>query len=164
MPRKLFVAAVTSAGEGLEAVEKLATTCKTSLIATAIRLAQCTPDPLAVVVSTGAQIDYCFISEALRALRGIDWIRKGQIVPRASATFAFNQNSGDVKAGKRTSGTSDLQDWFGGSRSIEVTEDIMGLGSFGKTLTVLYGFEVPDEDDEAEEESLVASWTPHFRR
>ena len=164
MPRRLFVNAIASAGEGLDAVETLATTCKTSLTATAIRLTQCTPDPLAVIMSTGPQIDYCFISDTLRELSGIDWIRKGQIVPRASATFAFNQNPADVKAGKRTSGTSDLQDWFGGSRSIEVTEDIMGLGSLGKTLTILYGFEVPDEDEEAEEESTVASWKPHFRR
>lgn len=164
MPRPLFVAAIASAGEGLDAVEKLATTCRTSLTATAIRLAQCTPDPLAVIMSSGNQVDYCFISDALREFSGIDWIRKGQVVPRTSTTFSFNQNSGDVKGGKRTSGTSDLQDWFGGSRSIEVAEDIMGLGSFGKTLTILYGFELPDEEDEAEEESMVDSWTPHFRR
>lgn len=163
MPRHLVVPAVASGGEGLDAVEKLASKCKASLTATAIRLAHCTPDPLAVVMSTGTQIDYCFISDALRELRGIDWIRKGQVVPRTSATFAFNQNFGDVKGGKRRSGASDLQDWFGGLRSIEVAEDIVGLETFGKTLTILYGFEVPDEEDEAEEESMVDSWVPHFR-
>jgi len=40
----------------------------------------------------------------------------------------------------------------------------LGLGAFGKTLTILYGFELPDEEDEAEDESLINSWTPHFHR
>ena len=64
----------------------------------------------------------------------------------------------------RTSGTFDFQDWFDGWRSIEVTEDIVGLGGFGTTLTIHYGLEVPDEPEETVEKSIVASWKPHFRR
>jgi hypothetical protein len=56
---------------------------------------------------------------------------------------------------------SDLQTWFGGSRSIELREDIIGLGRYGKTLTVLHGIELPDDQDEGE---LTESWTPRFRR
>jgi hypothetical protein len=44
----------------------------------------------------------------------------------------------NVRNGERGDGTSNLQDLFGGFYDIEVTEDVIGLGSDGKTLTVLY--------------------------
>jgi len=39
---------------------------------------------------------------------------------------------------------------------------MIGLGSYGKTLTLLYGIELPDEDDQ-DDDSLQESWTPQFR-
>jgi predicted transcriptional regulator len=162
MPRSLFASAMRQAGDGLAAVEHLATLCQTSLIATAIRLAQCSRDPMAIVVSTGGQIDYCFMSEALKELEGIDWIRKRQAVPQRTPTFTFNHAPQRVVRAERADGTSDLQVWFGGNRRIEISEDVIGLGSYGKTLTVLYGVELPDEDDD--DDSLVESWKPRFRR
>jgi hypothetical protein len=104
------------------------------------------------------------MSESLKAVDGIDWIRKREAVPRNTQTFAFNQNLENVRRAARTDGTSCLQDWFGGRRHIEISEDVIGLGSYGKTLTVLYDIDVPDAEDEEDEESLIESWTPHFRR
>lgn len=74
MPRQMFSAALRRAGFGLAAAERLAGICKTSLTATAIRYTQCTSDPVAIVVSTGGTIDYCFMSDALRDHDGIDSI------------------------------------------------------------------------------------------
>jgi hypothetical protein len=51
-----------------------------------------------------------------------------------------------------------------GRRRIDIREDVVGLGSYEKTLTILYEIEIPDEDEEEAEESLVESWTPRFRR
>lgn len=164
MPRHLFMPAMRDAGEGLDAIEYLRVLCETSLTATAIRYAQCTADPVAIVVSTGHTIDYCFTSDTLMELDGIDWIRKHQIVPRGTSTSTFNQDTGNVLRGERVDGTSDLQQWFGGARSIEVSESVAGLGSYGKTLTVLHDFELPEPKDEEDEESLRDSWTPRFRR
>ena len=45
--------------------------------ATTIRDAQKATIPAAIVISTGTRIDYCFMSDALKEFRGIDWIRKG---------------------------------------------------------------------------------------
>ena len=72
MPNALFSAALCRAGEGLEAVESLAATCDTSLPATAIRYAECTREPVAVIVSSGNSVDYCVMSNALREIHGID--------------------------------------------------------------------------------------------
>ena len=56
MPRFLFFPATETAGVGLAAIEGLATLCKTSLHATAIRYAQCTREPVAVIISGGSRI------------------------------------------------------------------------------------------------------------
>jgi hypothetical protein len=164
MPRHLFVPALAKAGQGLAAVESLADLCQTSCHATAIRYAQCSPDPVAIVVSTGDQIDHCFMSDELKILDGIDWPRKREALPRSTATFEFNKDGDNVKAGARADGTSNLQDWFGGPYDIEVIENVIGLGSYAKTLTVLYGIELPDEEERACEDSIQQSWKPRFRR
>jgi hypothetical protein len=164
MPRHLFSPAVARAGQGFAAIETLAQLCKTSLHATAIRYTQCSPDPVAIVISTGDRIDHCFMSDELKTLDGIDWIRKREAVPRGTATYAFNQDASSVVAGARADGTSNLQHWFGGTYDVEVTEDIVGLGSYGRTLTVLYEIELPDEEEREQDSAMRESWTPRFRR
>lgn len=164
MPRHLFFPALQKAGSGLAAIETLHGLCKTSLHATAIRYTQCTRGPVAIVISRGGIIDHCFMSDALRDIGGIDWIKKREGVPRNTATFAFNHVPDNVLHGVRVEETSNLQAWFGGKRKIEISEDVVGLGRYGKTLTVLYDIDVPDADEEEDEESLIESWTPRFKR
>jgi Zn-dependent peptidase ImmA (M78 family) len=163
MPRRLFTPLLRRAGDGIAAVENLAAACQTSLTSTAIRYTQCSSEPVAIVVSAGGSIDYCFMSDALRDFDDIDWIRKRQALPRTSATFAFNQDPARVRRADRVEAESDLQLWFGGSRSIELREDVSGLGSYGKTLTVLHGIEPPDEAED-DDEALIESWTPRLGR
>ena len=164
MPRLLFMEAMRTSGEGIAAIEKLANLCRTSLTATGIRYVQCSRDPLAIVLSTGNQINYCFMSDGLREIKDLNWIRKGTILPRNTTTFAFNQDVERVGQAARTSGTSDLQDWFSGDRSIPITEEVAGLGSYGKTLTVLTALDLEERLEEIEEEeNLIESWTPKFR-
>ncbi len=164
MPRHLFFPALQRAGDGLAAIESLAGLCKTSLHATAIRYTQCTRDPMAIVVSTGNTIEHCFMSAALKNIDGIDWLRKRELLSRSTQTFAFNQDAENVRRAVRIEEASNLQEWFGGCRSIEISEDVIGLGKYGKTLTVLYDMNIPDPEDEQDEESLIESWTPRFRR
>lgn len=164
IPRHLFFPALQKSGSGLAAIEALAALCKASLHATAIRYTQCTRDPVAIVISRGGIIDHCFMSEALKETNGIDWLKKREGVPRSTATFAFNQVPDNVQYGVRVEETSNLQRWFGGKRSIEISEDIVGLGRYGKTLTVLYDIDIPEAEEEEDEESLIESWTPRFKR
>lgn len=164
MPRFLFFPALETSGKGLAAIETLAKLCKTSLHATAIRYTQCTRDPMAIVISVGARIDHCFMSDALKRTSGIDWLRKREAVPRTTPTYAFNQDAVNVAKAVRIEECSNLQQWFGGSRKLEISEDIVGLGRYGKTLTVLYDIELPDAEEEEDEASLIESWTPRFKR
>lgn len=164
MPRHLFFPELERQGQGLAAIERLSELCKTSLHATAIRYTQCTRDPMAIVISVGNSIDHCFMSAALKDLRGIDWLRKHEAVPRGTPTHAFNQEAKNVTGACRIEETSNLQHWFGGNKSLEISEDVVGLGKYGKTLTVLYDIKLPEAEEEEDEASLIESWTPRFRR
>ena len=58
-------------------------------------------------------------------------------------------------------------DWLGGKKSAVVTEEALGLGRYGKVLTILHSSRIGPEnepDDGREEEKLKESWTPRFRR
>jgi hypothetical protein len=116
------------------------------------------------VVSTGASIEFCFMSDALKDHDGIDWLRKRQAVPRNTRTFVFNMDREKVLRADRVEDESDFQTWFGGSPSIELREDVIGLGQYGKTLTVLHAIELPDEIGEDNDDTLQDAWTPRFHR
>jgi Zn-dependent peptidase ImmA (M78 family) len=166
MPNQLFSTALRRCGEGLAAVEALATLCETSLPATGIRFVECTREPVAVIVSTGSEIDFCAMSDALRDIDGIDWTRRRQPLPRNCITRSFNADISRVRRGERTDGDSSFQDWFGSKYPLTVTEEVRGLGSYGKTLTMLHGIELPEEADDfdGDEDNFVGSWTPRFRQ
>src|SRR5271170_6383070 len=68
MPTGPFKRAVAGQDPGLAAVEALAGLCETSLTATAIRYAELTEDAVAVIISTGPAIDFCFLSGAMKSL------------------------------------------------------------------------------------------------
>lgn len=163
MPTKLFTAAAKRAGEGLNAIERLKGECVTSLEATAIRFAQTNRDPVAVIRSDGRTIDYAFMSGPLKDFPGLDWIRKGTPLPADCLTASFNTDKNNIEQAARAEGVSELQDWFNGSNQQEIVEEVIGLGSYGKTLTVLTGMESPDEVED-EDGDLEESWTPRFHR
>lgn len=162
MPAYLFDRALTEAGEGIKAVEKLADQCVTSLPATAIRYAQRSPDATAIVVSSGKHVEYCFMSDTLREVDGLDWIKRGSFLPADSATRQLNEDANKVLRGERAENESTLRDWFGGTIEANLYEETIGLGSYGKSLTVLTIDELPDPEELEEEEDLKESWTPRF--
>ena len=145
MPGTLFGAAMKQAGEGLKAIESLVGDCGTSLEATAIRYAQMSQHPAAIIRSEGGTIDYAFISVSLTDFPGLGWINKGTPVPTDSITFGFNMNQGEFKGVKRTEGTSDFQVWFEGQPHRDILEEVIRMGGYGKTLTVLTGMGAPQK-------------------
>lgn len=164
MPRYLFSAALDKADEGLDAVKKLANECFTSLTATAIRYAQQTPEAVAIVVSIGSKVDYCFMSDSMREIPGTDWPRKGSPLPLSTLTRKFNMDSSNVLQSKSAESDTTLQNWLGGTLDIELYEEVIGLGRYGKTLTILLASDIPDLEELEEENALIESWTPKFRR
>ncbi|TPI53309.1 ImmA/IrrE family metallo-endopeptidase [Mesorhizobium sp. B3-1-3] len=167
MPTTPFKRAIGRSDPGLDAVIAAAELCQTSLTSTAIRFAGLTDAAVAVILSTGNMIDYCFLSDAMKSLPKLDWLRKGSPVPAGTATAALASNPQRVFGGDRIGEEIDVRDWLGGTRTATVSEESIGLGNYGKVLTVLVSTEIGQEDEEieiSEEEDFIESWTPRFRR
>jgi hypothetical protein len=118
MPEPPFKQALRRHNPGLAVVESLAGLCKTSLTATAIRYAELTDDAVAVVISTGASVDFCFMSETMKALPQLSWLRKGVPLPSGTATAQFNASGRRVADGERTEADIDIMNDNEVNRSI----------------------------------------------
>ncbi|PZV37072.1 ImmA/IrrE family metallo-endopeptidase [Mesorhizobium kowhaii] len=167
MPATPFKRAIGRDEPGLDAITAAAELCQTSLTSTAIRFGELTDAAVAVILSTGNTIDYCFLSDAMKSLPKLDWLRKGTPLPSGTATAVLAGDPRRVLSGDRVSEEIDVRDWLGGTRKAVVTEESVGLGGYGKVLTVLVSTEIGQEEEEmeiSEEDDLIESWTPRFRR
>lgn len=153
LPEALFLKALRAErSEGLEAIKRLASLCKSSLTATALRFAQCSDDPVAVVMSLGEQVQWCEMSQSLRNIRGLTWLKRGSLLPRDTTSARFNTTTSNIVGAQQEDGCSDLSDWFEGAPSVEMMEDVVGLGSYERTLTVLSTREtIEDEIDNSDD-------------
>lgn len=168
MPTQPFRKLMGRSRLGLQDIEAAREACKTSLTSTAIRYAELTDDAVAVILSTGQTIDYCILSEGMKSLPDLIWLKRGSPVPANTATARFNSDDSRVLQADREEDEIDVLDWLGGKRSYIVTEEVVGLGRYGKTLTVLssrkIGHEAYNDDGDDDEETLVERWTPRFKK
>lgn len=160
MPRTLFTSLMDKNKDGMDAVVALSESCKTSRIATAIRYAELSKANVAIVVSSGTTIDYCFMSDSLQKFKGLRWIRKGRALPQTSATMAMRKRTGAIDNGDSDSDQSDTTIWFDSERETALVEEVIGLGEYGRTLTIL----TVEEEEEDEEDSAGRFGEPRFRR
>lgn len=157
MPSELFKEEAARHCDGLAAIERVAEKCQTSITSSAIRYAQLTDAAVAIIVSSKSSVDYCFASQALRAVKGYRRPVKGSVLPRNSLTRDFNQAASNIARGEHSDDLTDLSVWFRADDEIEASEEVIGLGDYGRTLTIITA-DLPDEDESSIE------WTaPRFR-
>ena len=156
MPEELFKGVCARVKPGLRAVEALAQQCGTSLTATAIRYAILSDDPITVICSKDNRVQFALMSATLKERRGLNWIKKNSGIPDGTATATFNKDPKNVTQARRVTSRSTMDAWFDCGGSLEVVEEVVGLGSYGRTLTVLWGESLrdPDEEEESEENDL----------
>lgn len=170
MPERPFRRVMGRVEPGLDAIRELSDACETSLEATAIRYAEVTDDAVAVILSTGTRINYCSLSDQVKSLPNLDWLRPGSEVPKGTGTFHFNRTIDRVQKAESDHCEIDLQDWLSGDRSIPASEEFIGLGRYGKTLTVVSCPSVKEDayfdetEDELSDEEMMDRWVPKFRR
>ena len=70
----------------------------------------------------------------------------------------------DMMVLRRACEATSLYTWFHGDRRIILDEQVVGLGTYGFTLTVLSSDDLSDDPDELEDEEaqLIESYTPKF--
>lgn len=159
MPSHLFKAEAGKFSDGFTAIERLAERCQTSLTASAIRYAELTDAAIAIIISTGLTVNYCFASRTMRGIRGYKHPMKGSVLPRDSLTRIFNQTENNILSAERDEDGADLIAWFHADDEIEASEEVVGLGDYGKTLTIICA-EIPDEDEDVDD---MVSTPPRFR-
>lgn len=165
MPTTLVREVIDEESEGLCGIEAVQQKADTSLTAAAIRYIGLTDVAAAIIVSRNGRVDYCFMSETMESLREITWLRKGTLIPSDTVTESILDKSKEKQSEARAEGEVDITTWFGGRRSVTAWEEVIGLGSYGRVLTVLTCPDLVDEDeDEDSDEALEESWTPRFRR
>lgn len=163
MPSHLVKKQLQGSAVGLDAIKALKTVSKSSLTAAAIRTSECAPYPMAIVVSSGQEVRYAFMSDAFKNFGRLRFLRKGDALP-ASATSDFNRDPNRVLAGSSLCGECTLATWFEGPGRITLDEEVVGLGRYGLTLTVLSSEEITEDpyEDDNEDQQLEDSWTPKF--
>jgi len=153
MPESLFAKALQEAGAGFTTIQKLSIKGKTSIVATALRYAELTDDHVAVIISSGDRVEYMRMSKPIRELRGLARFKNSDLtIPSNSGTATFNRNPEKIRNAEQTESSLSLCAWCNSAPDIEIQEEVIGLGHYGKTLTVLYTNESVDglneEDDE----------------
>lgn len=168
MPTTLVRGVMHGQPDGLNAIEAIQRSARSSLTASAIRYAGLMEVATAVIISRDDQVDYCFMSDALKSLKHLTWLRKGTPIPAGTVTESLMRKPDELRRGARDLDETDIMEWFGGTRSARVREEVVGLGSYDRVLTVLTCPDLPDEgfmdEDEESDEAMEERWTPRFRR
>lgn len=158
MPSHLFRPLLRTCPDSIEGIIGLASMCKTSLTATAIRFAELSDVPVAVVVSSGGRVIYCCASEGMRQFRGWQGLGKGDPLPLSVSLDLHRRGT----TSGLVSGHSVFPDWFGGKSNIGLREESMHLGAYGRQLTLLVANCLPEDESEDSEDELESRWRPKF--
>lgn len=145
-PCRKFLAKLAD-DDGLAAILALSEHCQVSIHAAANRYIDLVERPTALIVSTNGTVDYCARSEELRKRQGGSIVR-GSALPVHSK--AARMMADEIRAALRMpAGETRWCNWFGGSDNSNVQEEALGLGSYGKILTVLSDndWDVDGDDD-----------------
>ncbi|MDA9433533.1 ImmA/IrrE family metallo-endopeptidase [Bradyrhizobium sp. CCBAU 51627] len=161
MPARLFTRAMETAGDGLDAIEHLKTRCETSLTATAIRYQQLTDEAVAIIQSREHRIEFCFMSDQFLSLKPGRWPRKGDPIPRRSETHKLNAAPDRILRAERLNEEAHATDWFGAFPDIELYEEVVGLGRYGRSLTVITTVDALDDGNG--DSGPEAPWESRFR-
>ena len=150
MPEPMVSPIVDSADIGLNSVRVIAERCETSLTSAAIRYAELTPDPVAIIVSHEGTVEFSFFSPSLWDYPGVAKSkprRDDDLVP-GTAAYRLAKSPTKVRGVAKDTDTASLELWFPRCEPEgELVEESVGLGRYGRVLTVLSTEELPDIED-----------------
>ena len=102
----------------------------------------------------------------MKTLPKIARLRKGTKLPASTVTARLADAPDQVRAGATVFDETDVRDWLGGTTKLVISEESVGLGGYGKILTILSSGAIGcEEEDNGEEDQddLIERWTPRFR-
>jgi Zn-dependent peptidase ImmA (M78 family) len=152
MPWRLIEPLIRANKGGFGTIKAVADGCESSLLASAIRYTQVTSECVAVIVSHLGLVEFMTASTSFKQIPDLDWLRKRDALPPEAPSKRFSSELEWIKAGQIAEEGGRLSAWFPGARDREVEEDVVGLGSYERLLTVLMTEETESDDDDNEED------------
>jgi Zn-dependent peptidase ImmA (M78 family) len=137
MPDDLFLDTMTEFEKGFNGIESMAKVCNTSLTATAIKYAELCPAKIIVIISTDGKVDFCCVSNSVFELKDIEIPKRGNRILKGTATDALAKEHKRVLHGDRLYSETDFIEWIESKKSKSASEEAIGLGKYGKILTVI---------------------------
>lgn len=138
MPRHYCRSLVGKSSDGMAALRSLSSSCQTSLTAAALRYAEIGQLPIGIVQAHQGIVEFC---AAYPLQSHVGWARplaRNARVPPTSATHRLSKATDAVLRAEEDSDACDATDWFPCADSnAKLVEEVVGLGNFGRTLTVL---------------------------
>jgi hypothetical protein len=148
MPERILRPLIATSGSGLAAVRWLADRFAASLCAAAIRYAAFAGEPTIVIVSKDGTIEWSVRPPVIWAH---GWARqplKKEWAPRGSATRRLAGAPDRIQRLENDESTMLACEWFQEAPpALEVIEEALGLGEYGRVLTLLRIPELPDADE-----------------
>jgi Zn-dependent peptidase ImmA (M78 family) len=160
MPWCLIDPLIRANGGGFSTIKAIAEGSESSLLASAIRYAEVTKECVAVVVSHVGAVEFMTASASFKQIRGLDWLRKSDSLPVGVPTRRYSTESDWIRSCQVAEEGCRLFQWFPGTDDREAEEDVVGLGSYGRLLTVLVTVEdgAEEEEDEGGEDDYIDRW------
>jgi Zn-dependent peptidase ImmA (M78 family) len=150
MPTPPVTQAIAGRRPGLNVVQDLARDFVVSVSAAAVRLAMLSAEPVVVLLSRDHVLEWAAFSPAFDGHAWIRRRRRGDWAPPRSATTLLARDVDQVRSGATRSDNGVLSEWFDGAPNAAVDEEALGLGHYGRVLTILTCENLPDPDEEQE--------------
>ena len=148
VPTGLFASRIREHDAGIERIRALADEFETSLSMMAIRYAEVTTRAVASILSRDGQIEWAAFSERIREHRWSWGLGKSDFVPRNIATSRFLGDTAGPVSRAIGSDSGLVCEWFERAPpDLELEEDVIALGSFGRLLTLLLIPGLPDPEE-----------------
>lgn len=148
-------------------MRQIADTFLASLSCAAIRYAELSDEPVAAIVSYNGTIEWVSFSAPLQEHRFSRAPLRGEWAPPRSATRRLAANVESIIECETKQADGVLTEWFADAPPTEMVEEALGLGAYGRVLTVLYAPDLPSEEQvrarEERESRGPTSWTAGLR-
>lgn len=136
----------------ITSVRALADRFVVSLSAAAVRFTMLSDAPCVAILSREGAIEWLSPSASLQGHGWISRSLRGEWIPRGSGTSRLYRDKERVAAGKQDSDVSSLSVWFDGAPDVEATDECIGLGRYGRVLTLVSCPDLPSPEDVSDDE------------
>lgn len=137
VPTSIARRVIAKAGTGLSAVRAIEGGFATSLVCAGVRYANLTFEHASVILSRNNVIEWASCSTSMQEHVWARARKKGDWAPPRSVTFSLAHSPERVLASEEGGAEGTLAEWFDGAPDVPVVEEAVGLGPYGRILTVL---------------------------